>query len=137
MFAGAACGPSNAGGVRPLVLAAGALHLAAGLFMAAAPRSFYDQVGTFPPFNAHYLRDLATWYVALGVALLLAARRPAWQLPLLVLAVIQYALHVVNHVVDIGDPQPAWKGPVTVVALALIGALLTAAARKAAAMQRG
>jgi peptidoglycan/LPS O-acetylase OafA/YrhL len=136
MFAGAAGGPSNASGVRPLVIAAGALHLAAGLFMAIAPRSFYDQVGTFPPFNAHYLRDLATWYVALGVGLLLAVRRPAWRLPLLVLAVVQYALHVVNHVIDIGDPESAWKGPVTVVALALVAVVLTAAARKATAVQQ-
>ena len=136
MFAGAPGGPSNGLGVRLLVIAAGALHFASGLMMALAPRAFYDQVGTFPPFNAHYLRDLATWYVAFGVALLLAARRPAWQLPLLVLAVVQYALHVVNHVIDIGDPEPAWKGPVTVVALALAGALLAAAARKAAAVQR-
>ena len=135
MFAGAAGGPSNASGVRPLVLAAGALHLAAGLFMAAAPRTFYDQVGTFPPFNAHYLRDLATWYVAFGVALLLAARRPAWQLPLLALAVVQYALHVVNHVIDIGAPEPAWKGPVTVVALALVAGLLAWMARRASEAQ--
>ena len=121
--------------MRVLVIAAGALHLASGLFMALAPRAFYDQVGTFPPFNAHYLRDLATWYVAFGVALLLAVRRPAWQLPLLALAVLQYALHVVNHLVDIGDPEPAWKGPVTAVALALIGGLLAWMGRRASEPQ--
>ena len=118
--------------MRVLVLAAGALHLAAGLLMALAPRSFYDQVGTFPPFNAHYLRDLATWYVAFGVALLLAVRRPAWQLPLLVLVGLQYALHVVNHVIDIVDPEPAWKGPVTLASLVLIGGLLAWMGRRAA-----
>ena len=108
--------------MRMAVLAVGALHLLSGLFMALAPRTFYDQLGTFPPFNAHYVRDLATWYVAFGVALLLAARRPAWQAPLLALVVVQYALHVVNHVLDVGDPRPEWKGPATVAALALLGA---------------
>ena len=110
--------------MRLLVVAAGGLHLAAGLLMLLAPRTFYDEVGTFPPFNAHYLRDLATWYVAFGCALLVAARRPAWRLPLLALVVLQYALHVVNHVIDAGDPEPAWKGPVTAVVLAVIGAFL-------------
>ena len=99
--------------------------------MFLAPRAFYDQLGTFPPFNAHYVRDLATWYVAFGVALLLAARRPAWQVPLLALAVLQYALHVVNHVIDVGDPEPAWKGPATAVALAVIGAALALLWRRA------
>ena len=122
--------------MRKVVLAVGALHLAAGAFMFLAPRGFYDQVGTFPPFNAHYLRDLATWYVAFGVALLLAARRPAWQAPLLALVVLQYALHVVNHVIDIGDPEPTWKGPATAVVLAMIGALLWMLLRRATAEQR-
>ena len=47
--------------MRATVLVVGALHLAAGAFMFLSPRGFYDHVGTFPPFNAHYLRDLATW----------------------------------------------------------------------------
>ena len=117
--------------MRLVVLVVGALHLAAGAFMFLAPREFYDQVGTFPPFNAHYLRDLATWYLAFGVALVLAARRPAWQVPLLALAVLQYVLHVVNHVIDIDDPEPAWKGPVTVVALAVIAVVLAVLGRRA------
>lgn len=119
--------------MRMTVLVVGALHLAAGSFMFLAPRPFYDQVGTFPPFNAHFVRDLATWYVAFGIALLLAARRPAWQVPLLALAVLQYALHVVNHVIDVGDPSPAWKGPVTLVALALLGGALAWLWRRASA----
>lgn len=101
--------------------------------MALAPRGFYDAIGTFPPLNAHYLRDLATWYAALGVLLILAARRSAWQLPLLVLAVLQYALHLANHVIDIDDPESAWKGPATVAALLVTGALLAWMARRASA----
>ena len=122
---------ANGTPMRAIVLIVGALHLAAGAFMFLSPRGFYDRVGTFPPFNAHYLRDLATWYLAFGVALLLAARRPAWRVPLLALAVLQYALHVVNHVIDISDPEPAWKGPATVIALAVIGVALALLGRRA------
>lgn len=110
--------------MRALVLVLGALHLATGVLMAAAPREFYDGLGTFPPFNAHYVRDLSTFYLALGAALVIAAGRRSWQVPLLTLTLLQYALHVVNHVIDIGDPEPAWKGPVTAVFLAAVGALV-------------
>lgn len=110
--------------MRTLVLLVGVLHLGSGLYMALAPRAFYDQLGTFPPFNAHYLRDLSTFYVALGVVLIVAARRRAWQVPLLTLAVVQYALHLANHLVDLGAPEPAWKGPATAAALAVALGLL-------------
>jgi hypothetical protein len=110
--------------MRALVLVIGALHLATGLFMAAAPREFYDSLATFPPFNAHLFRDLSTFYLALGGTMIVAAGRRAWQVPLLALAVVQYALHFVNHLIDISDPEPAWKGPVTAVFLAAVGALL-------------
>ena len=121
--------------MRMAVLVVGALHLATGVLMALAPRGFYDNVGTFPPFNAHYLRDLSTFYVALGVALVISARRRSWQVPLLTLAVLQYALHVLNHFVDIGDADPGWKGPVTVVALILAGVVLWSMLRSASREQ--
>ena len=50
--------------------------------------------------------------------------RAAWQVPLLAFATIQYALHVLNHLWDVGDTEPAWLGPANLVSLALIGAVL-------------
>ena len=105
--------------MRPLLLAFAALHLALAGWMAFAPDSFAEQVAGYPPQEAHFLGDLATWTAALGVALAIAAERPAWRLPVLGLAAIQYALHTVNHVWDAGETDPAAIGPVNAVLLAL------------------
>jgi hypothetical protein len=127
---------SNAGSRRERVVAAGTLgvgltQVALGVWMAASPGSFFDVIGGFGAFNDHYLRDVATFYLAIGIALVIAARRPAWRVPVLWLAVLQYAFHVVNHVVDVGDAEPSWVGPLDVGLLVLAAAafaLLLAAA---------
>ena len=108
----------------PLITALGAYHLLLGAFMALAPRRFFDDIATYGAYNDHYIRDLATFYLALGAALVMAATRRAWQVPLLAFALLQYALHVVNHLIDIGDTEPGWIGPVNAIALAVVAVLL-------------
>jgi len=100
----------------------GVSQLALGLWMAISPGSFYDALGPFGDRNDHYLADVATFCLALGAVALVAARRPAWRLPVLAFAAIQYTLHAVNHLVDIGEGDPAWIGPFDFVTLALTAA---------------
>jgi len=88
----------------------GAYHLALALFMAVAPRAFFTNVGPFGTVNTHYIRDTATFNAAIGVALLVAVRRPSWRVPVLALTTLQFALHSINHLVDIGRAHPAWNG---------------------------
>lgn len=88
----------------------GAYHLALALFMAVAPRAFFTDVGPFGTVNTHYIRDTATFNAAIGVALLVAVRRPSWRVPVLALTTLQFALHSINHLVDIGHAHPAWTG---------------------------
>jgi hypothetical protein len=88
----------------------GAYHLALALFMAAAPRAFFTDVGPFGVLNSHYIRDTATFNAAIGAALLVAVRRPSWRVPVLALTTLQFALHSVNHLVDIARAHPAWNG---------------------------
>jgi hypothetical protein len=92
------------------VAAFGVYHLALALFMAVAPHAFFTNVGPFEAVNVHYIRDTATFNAAIGVALLVALRRPSWRVPLLALVALQFALHSVNHLVDIGRAHPAWLG---------------------------
>jgi hypothetical protein len=104
--------------VRPrtaqrIFLAVGVAHVAFGLFMLVAPGPFYEGLATFEPRNDHYIRDLGTFYVALGVAFGVAGTRPAWRAPVLLLAIVEYALHTANHLYDIGRPEKDWVGPVT------------------------
>ena len=99
-------------------LALGLVQLGLGVWMAVAPESFFDAIGGFGPFNDHYVRDVSTFYLALGVGLVVASRRPTWRVPVLWVALLQYGFHVVNHIVDVGDAEPGWVGPADVVSLA-------------------
>lgn len=119
--------------LRPLLLALGAYHLALGAFMVIAPRTFYDEIAAYPPYNDHFIRDISTFYLALGALLVVAAARRAWQVPLLVLALVQYALHVLNHVWDVSDTEPGWIGPFNLVTLGLLTAALWWLLRRARA----
>jgi hypothetical protein len=74
-------------------------------------------------FNTHDLRDFATFYIALGLGLLVAAARLGWRLPVLALAAVEYALHTINHAVDVGRSDPPWLGPAELVALLLTTSL--------------
>jgi hypothetical protein len=97
----------------------GAYHLALALFMAVAPRAFFTDVGPFGALNTHYIRDTATFNAAIGAALLIALRRPSWRVPVLALTTLQFALHSINHLVDIGRAHPAWNGYFDFFSLAL------------------
>jgi len=119
----------------PLLVVFGVTQLALGLFQAIAPGTFFDVVGPFGTRNDHYVRDLSTFYIALGLAGLVAVRRQAWRVPVLALATIEFVLHAINHLADIGDADPKWNGPVTFAAVAagaaLLGWMLSVAARDA------
>jgi hypothetical protein len=118
------------------VAIAGAYHVLLAIYMAFDPGSFFHRFGPFGARNDHYLRDVATFYGALGVVLLVAAWRPRWRVPALAFVVVQYALHVLNHIKDINAAHPHSKGVFDVVSLTLITAiaawLLAVAARREA-----
>jgi DNA segregation ATPase FtsK/SpoIIIE-like protein len=50
------------------------------------------------PFNVHFVRDVGAGYLATGAALLAAALRPAWRVPLVATATIFHGLHALGHV---------------------------------------
>jgi hypothetical protein len=110
--------------VRPLLIAFGVGQLLLGLLLWLTPGFFYDETGPYPPRNDHYMADLATFYLALGAVALVAVRRERWRVPVLTLALIQYALHSLNHLIDIGDSDPSGLGPANFVSLVLTTALL-------------
>jgi hypothetical protein len=100
-----------------------------GLLAFVAPGAFYDLVAPFPPENHHVLRDVGSWQIALGLAAAVAVRRHSWRVPMLAILTLQYALHAISHLIDVGDSDPAWIGPaelvaLTIAALALAGLLV-------------
>lgn len=102
-----------------------AAHVALAGWMVIGPDSFTEQVAGYPPQEAHFLGDIATWTAALGIAFAVAAEHSSWRVPVLGLAAIQYALHTVNHVWDAGETDPAALGPVNAILLGTATLLLT------------
>jgi hypothetical protein len=70
------------------------------------------------------------------VGFLIAFQRRSWRVPVLVITLVQFALHSVNHLVDIGGAHPAWNGYFDFFSLAIATALLAWLLRLALAEAR-
>ncbi len=121
---------------RAALIALGVVQLALGVWMALAPGVFFEVVAPFGARNDHLLRDMASWELALAVLAFAAAARPAWRVPVVALALMHFALHALNHLVDVGGADPGWVGPADLASL-VVGAgglawLLTHVQRSAA-----
>src|SRR5258708_27003353 len=127
---GAARSEERATVVRVGLLAFAAYHFAAAALMELAPHTFFTDVGPFGVQNDHYLRDTATFNAAFGAALLVAYRRAEWRTPVLCCVALQFALHAINHLADIGAAHPRWLGPADFISLALATAVLVWLARE-------
>jgi presenilin-like A22 family membrane protease len=114
-----------------VIFAVGQLVL--GLLLWLAPGFFFEHIGPYGTRNDHYMGDLATWYLALGGAALYSVSRPSWRVPVLGIAFAQYALHSLNHLIDIGEADPSWLGPFNFVSLLLTTVLLAWLLRREAA----
>jgi len=110
--------------LKPLLLIVGGIQLATGLLMAIDPATFFERIGPYGAQNDHYIRDAASFTLALGMVLVIAAFRPRWRVAAIAGALFQYALHATNHLLDIGDADPESLGPTNFVLLALGAALL-------------
>jgi hypothetical protein len=119
----------------PVLIAVFAVvQLLLGIGLWATPGFFHDEIGPYGPRNDHYMGDLATFYLAQGAVTLAAVRIRSWRVPLIAFALLQYALHAVNHLIDVGEADPGWLGPANLASIALTTALLgwmLAAARRA------
>ena len=110
--------------MKALLAVFGAVQLVLGLLLWLTPGFFFDEIGPYGVRNDHYMGDLATWYIALAAATLVAVRDARWRVPVLAVALIQNTLHVVNHAIDVGNADPEWLGPANLVSLALTSLLL-------------
>jgi hypothetical protein len=105
--------------VRVGLIAFAAYNYAIAALMIFAPHTFFTDIGPFGVQNNHYLRDTASFELAFGIALTLAYRRVSWRTPVLGCVMLQFALHSLNHLLDIGAAHPYWLGPFDVTTLSL------------------
>ncbi|MGH2957222.1 MAG: hypothetical protein ACRDL6_09525 [Solirubrobacterales bacterium] len=107
------------------VVAFGLYLLGISLFGVVAPGTFFDELGRFGPRNDHYIHDVAAFQAAAGLLLLLSVRWRSWRVPALLVAALQFGLHALSHLVDLGDADPRYVGVLELVALTLAtGALI-------------
>jgi len=102
--------PASESTLRAALIAFAVVDLGLALFMALSPGAFFRAIGPFGASNAHYIRDVATFYAAIGLALAVAVKRPSWRVPAVAVSTVQFALHTLNHLLDIGKAHPAWTG---------------------------
>jgi hypothetical protein len=106
--------------LRQGIMVLGITQIAIGVWLAIGPESFVDSIADFGPADHHFLRDIATFQAGIGIALLVAAGRPSWRVPVLFTALVMNGLHTINHLFDIGGTDPGWQGPVNFVSLLLL-----------------
>ncbi len=102
------------------------LHLGIGAWLFLSPHTFFTTVGAFGSYNRHYERDVSTFYFAFALGAWVAARRPGWRVPVLTMITLQYAVHSINHGIDVNHSHNGWAGPVDLVSLALAAVQFTA-----------
>ena len=75
--------------------------VALGLWAMLGPRSFFDALATFEPYNRHFLQDIGAFQIGLGAVLLLAVvpRRIDGRALALRGVGVGAGLHAVSHIV--------------------------------------
>jgi hypothetical protein len=111
-----------------LAVAAGAFFfLVLGAWAFIHPRSFFEVVAPWEPFNAHLLRDVGAFSIGLGVGLV-AERTPKRHLAMWIGATSGAFAHVLSHVIDRGQGgRPSDPYVLAGVAVLLLAATLAQA----------
>lgn len=111
--------------MRAVLVVLGVVQVASGALALIAPGTFYDEVGRYGVENQHYVGDVGAFVLAFGVAVLIAAQRPAWRVPVLLIGALWSGLHMINHAFDVGEARSDARGIVDTLYIGL-GALLYA-----------
>jgi hypothetical protein len=80
-----------------------AFWIGSGAFAFLAPRSFYDAVAEFPPYNVHFVHDIGAFSIGLGLTIaLVVVLADRWHpaRSVLVGVGVGSVLHVLSHVLD-------------------------------------
>ncbi len=96
--------------MRAVLVVLGVLNTASGAFALLAPGTFFDEIGRYGIENSHYVGDVGAFVLAFGIAVLVAAWRPSWRVPVLALGAVWYGLHAINHLFDVGEARTDERG---------------------------
>lgn len=114
---------------RIIAVGVGGMLLVVGVWALVAPRSFFDTLAVFEPYNVHFVHDIGAFQLGLGAVLLIAAFvRDALLVALSGVAVAATA-HLLSHVVDrdLGGTPSTDIPFFALIAVVLIGAAVSRA----------
>ena len=116
--------------VRVITLLGGLFFLSFGLWAFLGPRSFFDRIATYAPYNPHLIHDLGAFQLGIGATLLLAL---VWTDALLAAlagasagGILHFSAHVQDRHLGGRTSDPASIG--VIAALLVVGAVLQARA---------
>jgi len=107
------------GAMRAVLLAIAAYQAVFGLLALFAPGTFFDEIGNYGPENLHYVGDVGAFYLAAAFGVGVAAVRPQWRVPILLVGAAWYGLHALNHLFDVGEARSDARGWTDTILLAL------------------
>lgn len=110
---------------RTIAAIGGFVFLFFGVWAMVGPRSFFDQIALYEPYNVHFIQDLGAFQVGLGATLVLAVFATSDALVAALLGVgLGAVAHVISHLVSLEEGgNPALDIPsLSVLGLALLAA---------------
>ncbi len=116
----------------PVCVVLGVAWLVPALWIVIAPHSFFQHVGPFGPYNAHYLGDAAAFQAGIAVPLIASAWIEQLRAGALAIALAAVAFHAINHWIDVNHANGTSNADVTDAILLTLLALLTIAPLQAA-----
>jgi hypothetical protein len=123
--------------LRAVLFAIAAFHAVLGLLALFAPGTFFDEIGRYGSENTHYVGDVGAFYLAAAFGLAVAAVRPRWRVPILLVGGVWYGVHALNHLFDVGEARSDARGWTDTVLIALGAAGSVWLAGVAARLERG
>lgn len=86
--------------MRTVAWVVGAFLVLLGFWAFLFPRSFFERIAAFPPYNRHLVHDIGAFQVGLGATLLFAMLRRDAVLVALAGAGVGLILHFFSHLLD-------------------------------------
>jgi hypothetical protein len=71
-----------------------------GLWAFLGPKSFYDHLATFPPYNRHLIHDIGAFSIGLGAAVVAGMRGLSGLRVALWGAAVANVVHAISHIID-------------------------------------
>lgn len=108
---------SSIGWVAPVAGAGFFLLFGAWAFL--APRSFFENIAPWDPYNQHFLGDAGAFQIGIGVALLVSFTGAKGSSVALAGAASAATVHALSHIIDSGEGGRA-SDPYALTALAVL-----------------